>query len=302
IDLEVVKKGDVIAAINASEEEIQILANKISLQGFVTFEDLEGNEQVTINGGVFTGATIEGQYASIVEINCPGASIGDPKIDMTEGKINVGRPGLLGKATKIEDGKLILQNSSTDSNKTVLDGDSLSVQTATIGGTNFSGHTHTTGSTVTASLSASSNGQGNYIRFLNTGGEGATTGWCWNSFVHATASDMRLKKDIQSISYAEDIYKDLKPKSYRFKDTKEDGKKHYGLLAQQVVKNLTDKGIDYKDTALIEEVQNQPGRDDGMYCKDGKHYRINYEELHGLHIATIQSLMRRVEELEKKIK
>lgn len=86
------------------------------------------------------------------------------------------------------------------------------------------------------------------------------------------------------------------------KDEKEDGKTKYGLLAQQIYSAMRKLGIDPTDQDLIEVVENLEGRDDGMYCRNGTHYRVNYENLHALHIAAIQDIEKRVSKLEQEVK
>lgn len=71
ISLEMVKKGEVVSAINMSEEEIKILANKIKLEGIVTanenFKVLEDGSIVSVNGtfsGTVDASTIKGSTIS----------------------------------------------------------------------------------------------------------------------------------------------------------------------------------------------------------------------------------------------
>lgn len=55
-----VSKDGVISAINQSSEMVQVAADKINLQGYVTVTDLSGNGTTTINGGNITTGVISG--------------------------------------------------------------------------------------------------------------------------------------------------------------------------------------------------------------------------------------------------
>lgn len=87
ISMTMVKKGEIVSAINLSEEEVKILADKIKLEGIVTangyFKILEDGSMVTSNG-TFTGTvsaskvvggSINGSY--IYGATIEGSEIGD---------------------------------------------------------------------------------------------------------------------------------------------------------------------------------------------------------------------------------
>lgn len=87
ISMTMVKKGEIVSAINLSEEEVKILADKIRLEGIVTangyFKILEDGSMVTSNG-TFTGTvsaskvvggSINGSY--IYGATIEGSEIGD---------------------------------------------------------------------------------------------------------------------------------------------------------------------------------------------------------------------------------
>ena len=111
---------------------------------------------------------------------------------------------------------------------------------------------------------------------------------------------MRLKKEIISLTDIRQIYLAFKPKSYKFKDTKYENneKIHTGLIAQQVINTLTDNGVDWKDTDLVEEYKCRDYMDEGQYT--GKTaYRINYENLHAYHIAFSQEMYKEIQILKE---
>ena len=120
-----------------------------------------------------------------------------------------------------------------------------------------------------------------------------------NNYQPKTSSDFRLKKEIISLTDIKQIYLAFKPKSYKFKDTKYENneKIHTGLIAQQVINTLTDNGVDWKDTDLVEEYKCRDYMDEGQYT--GKTaYRINYENLHAYHIAFSQEMYKEIQELK----
>ena len=124
-----------------------------------------------------------------------------------------------------------------------------------------------------------------------------------NYYQSKSSSDFRLKKEITSLSDVESIYLSFKPKSYKFKDEKfqNNEKIHNGLIAQQVITVLSDNGVNWEDTDLVEEYECREYMDEGQYT--GKTaYRINYENLHAYHIAFAQSMYKKIETLEKQNK
>lgn len=320
-----VKKGDLISTINQSAEKISMEAVDIDLEGCVTFSNLSGDGETVINAGNITTGIL-----SAVGINIGGAftvdadsgfvtaksghyggwAIGDYVITSIPDVVAEDPMAYLARRNGIQaygNGSYAISigyssnsRSWSDGYFTVTHSGDVKCNSLVCGGSSFNGHSHATGSTIDASLYGTSNGRGDYIYFSN-GGQGATTGWCAATFQYKSSSDMRLKYDIQTPLGILNMYQGLKPKQYRFKDTKENDKVHYGLLAQQVINLLSENGIDYQDTNLIEIVENAPGRDDGMYCSGGTHYRINYEELHAWHILAIQELVDRISELEEKV-
>lgn len=121
-----------------------------------------------------------------------------------------------------------------------------------------------------------------------------------NNYQPKTSSDFRLKKEIISLTDIKQIYLAFKPKSYKFKDTKYENneKIHTGLIAQQVINTLTDNGVDWKDTDLVEEYKCRDYMDEGQYT--GKTaYRINYENLHAYHIAFSQEMYKEIQILKE---
>ena len=133
--------------------------------------------------------------------------------------------------------------------------------------------------------------------------EVVNTNYGSDNYQSKSSSDFRLKKEITSLSDIDNIYLSFKPKSYKFKDEKfqNNEKIHNGLIAQQVITVLSDNGVNWEDTDLVEEYQCRDYMDEGQYT--GKTaYRINYENLHAYHIAFAQSMYKKVETLEEQNK
>lgn len=139
-----------------------------------------------------------------------------------------------------------------------------------------------------------------YGSFSYKGSEVVNQNYGLNNYQPKTSSDFRLKKEIISLTDIKQIYLAFKPKSYKFKDTKYENneKIHTGLIAQQVINTLTDNGVDWKDTDLVEEYKCRDYMDEGQYT--GKTaYRINYENLHAYHIAFSQEMYKEIQILKE---
>jgi len=102
-------------------------------------------------------------------------------------------------------------------------------------------------------------------------------------------SDMRDKTQIKPAELGLDFVGSLNPVSYKWK-SKVDEPTHYGLLAQEVIENLKDNGID-----SIQDFGGITGSDDGRYG-------ARYTEFVPILIKAIQELTNTVNELDEKIK
>lgn len=159
-----------------------------------------------------------------------------------------------------------------------------------------SGHGH---NSTEISVSLTPSGNIDFIGSINA----ATPDWCNSTFAPLSSSDMRLKYDIRSLDDVKEFYMNLKTKSYRFKDNcAYDKKIHNGVMAQELISNLSNCGIDYADSAFIQEYETRPYMDEGMYTNNGKAYRVNYDEFHAYHIKMIQMLCSEVDELKDEIR
>ena len=102
-------------------------------------------------------------------------------------------------------------------------------------------------------------------------------------------SDMRDKTQIKPAELGLDFVESLKPVSYKWKD-KVDEPTHYGLLAQEVIENLKENGID-----STQDFGGITGSDEGRYG-------ARYTEFVPILIKAIQELTNTVNDLDEKIK
>jgi hypothetical protein len=116
----------------------------------------------------------------------------------------------------------------------------------------------------------------------------------------SVGSDRRLK---QAIEYRMDKYENffmkLKPAQYQLKAGKSK-RLHTGFIAQDVERALLESGLTTNDFAgltitPVQEVNPKDGIDDVFY-------RLRYGEFISLNTYMIQTLYRRISELEEKIK
>lgn len=116
----------------------------------------------------------------------------------------------------------------------------------------------------------------------------------------SVGSDRRLK---QAIEYRMDKYENffmkLKPTQYQLKAGKSK-RLHTGFIAQDVERALLESGLTTNDFAgltitPVQEVNPKDGIDDVFY-------RLRYGEFISLNTYMIQTLYRRISELEEKIK
>lgn len=110
---------------------------------------------------------------------------------------------------------------------------------------------------------------------------------CYQIYVNGTlthSSDETLK-DIAQEAPSADLLYELKPIQYTWKDSS-DKSLHFGLGARHTKEILEKRGIE--DQGIVNKM-------------DDDHYGINYNDLHGLEIATIQAQKKKIDELEERI-
>lgn len=103
-------------------------------------------------------------------------------------------------------------------------------------------------------------------------------------------SDIRLKENIKDIGVEYDnVLLGINPISFDWKkDIDEyDGKRHYGIIAQELIEKLKEQGISTDKMQLVEDL-------DGKYC-------VCYSELIPMLIHLCQSQQREIEEIKEKL-
>lgn len=114
----------------------------------------------------------------------------------------------------------------------------------------------------------------------------------------STGSDERLKNTI-SYDVAErygSFYRKLKPARYHRNDSNSD-RMHTGFIAQQMLDALIESGMDSQELAALVQADYDAEAEDG----GNGLYAIRYSELISINTAMVQSLMDRVDALEKRL-
>lgn len=130
----------------------------------------------------------------------------------------------------------------------------------------------------------------------------ASTWWVNANFELKTASDFRLKKEIKSFDdLPDELYYELKPKQFKYKVEDEHEGICFGLLAQQVISAFERYGLNALDYNLVELSDARGYTDEVLYVKDGKMYRINYQNLHAWSMHILQKMNTRLKSLEDRV-
>ncbi len=139
----------------------------------------------------------------------------------------------------------------------------------------------------------------------------------YNSGGIITSSDKNKKKDFEKITtdFSEKIINGLIPTSFLYKDGTS-GRRHYGLIAQDVEKLLEEIGISAGDFAPLvkswpqKTIMHKSADENGNEIEIGElvtdydakpEYHLRYEGFTGLIIKYIQSLNEKISKLEKRL-
>lgn len=113
-------------------------------------------------------------------------------------------------------------------------------------------------------------------------------------------SDKRLKKNVRDMRNIKDAYMDLRPVEYEYRKGVSDGsKKQFGVIAQQIRKDLRGYGINPDEYDIVRESDPLPDTKEGKYVND-KVLRVDYDQFHAMHIQMIQSQQKEIELLKQK--
>lgn len=114
------------------------------------------------------------------------------------------------------------------------------------------------------------------------------------------SSDIRLKQDITNLSNVKDLYMELQPVSFRFKE----GLQGYGNNIQYGFIAQTTKEIFEKHNVPTGEIvwkcNSEPMFNEHYFCPDGV-YHMNKDNLHAFHVAMIQEQQKEIESLKAEI-
>jgi len=119
------------------------------------------------------------------------------------------------------------------------------------------------------------------------------------------SSDIRLKENVQDLSYGLDFIKNLRPVEYQWKDwadTEGGGKDGvwFGLIAQDIVPLLDDKKYEliHEPQRSYDPIKEGQSKDDPLdFEKD--YYAMNYEQLHAITIKAVQELNDQLDQLKE---
>lgn len=137
--------------------------------------------------------------------------------------------------------------------------------------------------------------------------------YCNGGKVHGdSGSDVRIKKNFSSLNNIKNLYMGFKPKQYKYKEVYykdkniRDENYHFGLIAQEVINNFINNGLDVSQYNIVEETKCFDGSSESGLISNGKKLMINYENLHALHIAFGQEIYKeltdKIEKLENRVK
>jgi len=296
--------------------DILIKADNVILEGLITanggFKILADGSTEQVNGkfsgqiisdsAIITGGsfnvTASGQYDTRIKLTyestvstlSPYGLILD--IGTPTGHTEV-RPGhiFIGNVTGVDNTEISYEGINTPSltiggHQPITDGNinSQSVSYASSAGSVSGLHS--------SSIIPDDTGSGN-INFSG-GLNAASPTWCDGRYVKISASDFRLKKNIQSLeTLPDELFMSIKTKQYEFKtDTYNPGIR-FGILAQELESAFQSFGLDPYAYNLIELADVIPYTDDGMYVDD-KIHRINYDNFIPWSICMIQKLYSKV--------
>lgn len=280
----VVRKGEVVSAINMSPEEIKIMAAKISLEGITT---INGNFKVLLDGSILArNGTFSGDIS--------GSLIKGSQI--TGSLINVGC--LYADDDFCQVGNFVSTQSARDIFQSCDETIGMSTNPGTTGGLWFWAGWYSSWDYLMAI-----NSGGVYCgRDLHVLGDCYINGTLNCDYIDCSTiysseageswSDRRLKDDIKRLpsSKMKDFILRLKPVSYRTKK----GREGIGFVAQDVIQTCDRLGIDLPFTGRLPKT---------------KYYTIPYQHYIAPMVATIQeqekeigSLKKRIDKLERMVR
>lgn len=136
---------------------------------------------------------------------------------------------------------------------------------------------------------------------IGANGLGVKYIYATNTGIQST-SDARLKENVSDdFSKLEKLFGMLHPVMYEYKHLADDDDIRIGFIAQDVWSALESCGYDPHRFAAIHAEKVDPETDIAKYLDTDETYYLNYTEFTALNTYMIQKLMKRIEELEKRI-
>lgn len=162
------------------------------------------------------------------------------------------------------------------------------------------GNLHFSGNNTVLELVSNYIGCGRTLRPASTSCDLGTSGWLWGD-IYATngtinTSDRNRKTDISyDMSRYEAIFDALKPANFKMIDGTS-GRTHTGFISQDIEDALAPCGLTSIDFATF--IKSPKVDEDGKVIEGEYVYGLRYDELIALMVAQIQSLKKRVADLE----
>lgn len=301
---------------------IKLKADNISLEGLVTannyFKILADGSMEAVNGkfsGNISGGSININNKFVVDSNgylsATGAIFTDGKITSNglSGRVEIDGASISGYNTS---GGLVLWISANGN-----------INAGTVSATNIvcnslNGYTPITTGNIGSYASPLGHSHSDYSYWNHshsTGGLTATTsggainfsnvdavGWVYahSTFALKSASDQRLKKDIQDLNIPMGLFMKIPTKQFKFKTSSFGKGLYFGVLSQDIEELFKEYDLNPDDYNLFEQMDVRDNTGENEYINDYIH-KINYENFIALLINVVQKQDKRIEQLEGKL-
>ena len=283
-----VSNGSTSSTITLKKDNAVISSQKITMSGLVTFTGL-ANGTTTIDGGCIKTGTIDADRIDADNLYVNAANI--------TGELTAAR--LRGSTIYVQrnSGTTVgyISTSSADSGGSAID-----INSYGAGRFVASGNLHFSGNNTVLELVSNYIGCGRTLRPASTSCDLGTSGWLWGD-IYATngtinTSDRNRKTDISyDMSRYEAMFDALKPANFKMIDGTS-GRTHTGFISQDIEDALAPCGLTSIDFATF--IKSPKVDEDGKVIEGEYVYGLRYDELIALMVAQIQSLKKRVADLE----
>lgn len=276
------------STISLSVGGVQVSSQNISMSGFVTYTGLSGGS-TTIDGACIKTGKINANRIDADNLYVNAANI--------TGELTAAR--LRGSTIYVQRnlGTTVgyISTSSADSGGSAID-----INSYGAGRFVASGNLHFSGNNTVLELVSNYIGCGRTLRPASTSCDLGTSGWLWGD-IYATngtinTSDRNRKTDISyDMSRYEAMFDALKPANFKMIDGTS-GRTHTGFISQDIEDALAPCGLTSIDFATF--IKSPKVDEDGKVVEGEYVYGLRYDELIALMVAQIQSLKKRVADLE----